>query len=394
MVNIHVYTSITANYIPKARVLATSLKKQLPDIIFHAVICDELSKPLNLEDEPFDSILFLKSLPIPNRAGWIFSHTVVELCTGVKGLALLEIVERYGAEKVFYFDPDIVVFDRFDELVELLDRATILLTPHLTVPEDTLDAVMDNEQAALKHGVFNLGFLGVRAQGEGLRFANWWSERLLHFCYDDIPNGLFTDQRWADLVPCFFSDVMILRSAAFNVATWNLSGRRASGNLSEGIKINGEPLGFYHFSGFDSGAQEVMLNKYGANSPVLQELRRWYIAECGRHGQAEYGDVCSYYDTYDNDERIVPRERQIYRMRQDVQGLFPDPYRTDAEGNSFFAWVRGPEGMSANLDSELHREVSQLREQLNAVRSSRSWRVVRKVAQLIAPFRSRSPGSS
>ena len=42
---------------------------------------------------------------------------------------------------------------------------------------------------------------------------------------------------------------------------------------------------FYHFSGFDSGDQALMLNKYGANSPALQALRAWYIDVCAQNGE-------------------------------------------------------------------------------------------------------------
>ena len=37
--------------------------------------------------------------------------------------------------------------------------------------------------------------------GQGRRFIDWWADRLRQFCYDEVPNGLFTDQRWVDLAP-------------------------------------------------------------------------------------------------------------------------------------------------------------------------------------------------
>ncbi len=145
---------------------------------------------------------------------------------------------------------------------------------------------MDNEMASLKHGVFNMGFVGVAHTAEGQRFASWWADRLTHFCLDDISRGLFTDQKWANLVPCFFDDYRVLRSPAFNVATWNITTREVAGSWEEGFTVNGEPLGFYHFSGFDSGDQALMLNKYGANSATLKALRSWYVDACNEEGQS------------------------------------------------------------------------------------------------------------
>ena len=126
--NVHVFTSITANYLPKARVLAESVKKLAPTCHFHLMLSDDLPPGFSLADEPFDHLICLQDLAVDNAAQWAFGHTVVELCTAVKGFAFQHLLSQPGAEKAFYFDPDMVVFDRFDELVERLDRRSILLT--------------------------------------------------------------------------------------------------------------------------------------------------------------------------------------------------------------------------------------------------------------------------
>ena len=278
--DIHAFTSVTSNYIPKARVLAESLKRVDPSVCFHLLLSDEPPPGFDLTAEPFDKLILLEDLPIENFKQWVFSHRLVELCTAVKGAALDWIFENCDAQKVFYFDPDMAVFSRLDELICELDENSILLTPHQTDPETSLKGIIDNEMCSLRHGVFNLGFVGVANTGEGRRFVRWWRDRLLHFCHDDHSRSLFTDQKWVNLAPCMFDELKVLRSPAFNVATWNLSTRRATGSLDEGIMINGEPLGFYHFSGFDSGAQERQLKEYGDHSPVLFDLRNWYIDKC------------------------------------------------------------------------------------------------------------------
>jgi len=250
----------------------------------------------------------------------------------VKGITLEHIFDKYNADKVFYFDPDMVVFSRLDELEDELNSNSVLLTPHQTEPEKSLTAVIDNEICSLRHGVFNLGFLGVRNDNEGRRFSKWWSDRLLSFCHDDNPKGLFTDQKWVNLAPCFFDRIKVLRSPAFNVATWNLSSRQATGSLENGILINGEPLGFYHFSGFDSGGQEFMLNRYGKQSPVLFELRKWYVEQCERHGQSILGKQAYKYGVFDDDTPISNAHRIIYRKREDLQKAYPEPFSTRNKG--------------------------------------------------------------
>ena len=345
-----VFTSIAANYLSKARVLANSVKRFAPNAHFCLMLVDDTPPDFLLDSEPFDSILSLNDLELDNPRAWAFSHSVVELCTAVKGLAVRRLFEDDAVERVFYFDPDTVLFGRFQELEEQLAHVSILLTPHQSEPEADIEAVLDNEIASLKHGVFNMGFFGVANTPEGLRFAEWWSERLRHFCLDDIRRGLFTDQKWANLIPCFFEDYQVIRSPAFNVATWNITTRNVEGSMNKGFSVNGEPLAFYHFSGFDSGDQELMLNKYGASSRALRELREWYIAACQSVGQNEAGSRPYGYACFCDGENITPAHRRLYRSRVDLQRAFPDPFSVEP-GNSYRDWYGFNMGDSSESDS-------------------------------------------
>jgi hypothetical protein len=342
----HIFTSITSNYLPKAAALALSVKRFHPEATFHLILSDLLPHCPPAVTAAFDSIIPIERLPIvANLSAWIFKHRLVELCTAVKGAAFQYIAERHQAERIFYFDPDILVCNRLDGLMRRLDWHSILLTPHQTAPERDLPAVLDNEVCCLRHGVYNLGFLAVRMTPEGRRFLDWWAERLRHLCYDEVPAGLFTDQRWIDLAPAFFEDIAIVREPEYNVATWNLTHRRATGRAPYDVLINGRPLAFYHFSGFDSGAQEVMLERYGAHSPVLFDLRSWYIARCAELGQSALGKVECCYSRYNTGEPISDAERLLYRRREDLMRAFPDPFDAHDPAHSYFHWYRahGPE---------------------------------------------------
>ena len=105
----HLFTSITANYLPKARVLAQSAQRQAADVRFHLLLCDDYPAGADPAAEPFDSIINVTELPVPDLDAWLFGHTVVEMCTAVKALGFLEIARRFAAEKIFYFDPDMVI---------------------------------------------------------------------------------------------------------------------------------------------------------------------------------------------------------------------------------------------------------------------------------------------
>ena len=336
----HVFTSITANYLPKAAALAHSVKRVHPEAVFHVVLSDEMPQCPPSVTAAFDSVIPIHELPIPNLASWIFKHRIVELCTAVKGTAFQHISAKHRAERIYYFDPDIIVAGRLDGLERALDRNAILLTPHQTAPETGMRAILDNEVCCLRHGVYNLGFLAVRMEGQGKAFIDWWAERLRTLCYDEVPNGLFTDQRWVDLAPAFFDDIGIMRDPEYNVATWNLSHRRATGDAPYNIEINGRPLVFYHFSGFDSGAQKIMLDIYGSHSPVLFEFREWYIARCEELGQSSLGKIPCVHGVFSNGAVVTTDHRLLYRRRGDLMAAFPDPFDASEANRSYYHWYQ------------------------------------------------------
>ena len=82
-----VFTSIAANYLPKARVLARSVKQVAPDAQFFLMLVDSTPHDFDLDAEPFDALITIDELGLENPIAWAFTHTVVELCTAVKGRA-------------------------------------------------------------------------------------------------------------------------------------------------------------------------------------------------------------------------------------------------------------------------------------------------------------------
>lgn len=334
---VYVFTSICLNYVSKARVLAATMKKHNPSIRFCLLINEPIPQSLSGVEGAFDEVITCEQLGIENFASWTFRHTVVEFSTAVKAFMLLELLNRKDCRMAFYFDPDIAVFASITPLIDELEETSIVLTPHLTAPEREFEAVMDNEVCALQHGIYNLGFIGVRPTTQGLAFANWWRDRLRVLCRADIPSGLFTDQRWIDFVPAFFSEHAIIRHPGCNVATWNLSNRSIKGGMDHGFTVNGEPLIFYHFSGLDSGSQEAMLGKYGRDMAAAHELRRWYI-DASRETDDLTSSLSWRYSSYSDGTRITDKQRRLYRDRADLQTHFPSPFECEDAARSYLHW--------------------------------------------------------
>jgi hypothetical protein len=328
MAKIHCFTSVTFSYLDRARVLAETVKQYHPDWILWLCLSDREPDDFafKIEDEDFDHVIRVDELDIPDLDGWIFSHDIVELCTAVKGRMLCKILDS-GAEKVVYLDPDIALFGSLNPVVDLLDKHSVVLTPHLVSPERTSYGILDNEIGSLKHGVYNLGFIAVRNCQEGRACAEWWSDRLLKHCYDDIPAGLFTDQRWCDLIPAFFPQTGILRDPGYNVACWNLSNRPICLLPSGEITAGGSQLRFFHFTKVNS-VGEAVLERYSNGRYEVFELLRWYRERLSAHAAPLIPKGWWAYGTYDDGTPIPYAHRHAYRSRTQLQELYPHPFRS------------------------------------------------------------------
>ena len=351
MKKLHIFTSAACNYIPKVRMLFQSLRQLHPEAVLHLALADERTPLLDLELEPFDDVMTVAELGIPDWHPWAFCHSIVELATAIKPFFLKHLLEREDCAQVLYLDPDMVAFSRLDDILDALARASIVLTPHQIDPESTMGAIMDNEISSLKHGVYNLGFVGVANTAEGRRFAAWWASRIYHFCRNEIHNGLFTDQRWIDLVPAFFDDVAIVRSSRHNVATWNLTTRQLTRAVDGAYLVDDEPLGFYHFTGFDSGAHRIMACRNAPGNVAVQSLVDWYDDSTKNLAQDPLAKVQWAYGVYSNGKLVPRSHRFIYRERVDLQRAYPNPFDTERDGG-YYGWVthQGPKEFAALFD--------------------------------------------
>lgn len=350
---IHVFTSAACNYIPKVRVLIESIRKFHPEWVVHLALSDEIPAHLDLSQEPFDEIHTAAGLQIPNFVGWSFCHNIVELSTAIKPFMLRKLLDRVDCEGVIYLDPDTVLFSRLDDVVAGMRESNIGLTPHQTIPDSSLAAIMDNEISSLKHGIYNLGFVAVRATETGKAFATWWAERNYYFCRAEISNGLFTDQRWIDLVPAFFEGVCIYRSSRLNVAPWNLSTRKVTGISPNGILVDDEPLGFYHFTGFDSGAHDTMSVKNGGGNKVVAHLVDWYLKTTQSLSHDPLSQIPWKFGAFSDGTKIPSLARFVYRERIDLQAAFPDPYALEGGGYKGWWMTRGKIEFPKLFDDEL-----------------------------------------
>ena len=248
-----VFTIAARNFIPYAAALHDSVLRHHPDTTFVLALAD-IDAGYDRDALPFE-ILTLATLRDVRVWGMAERYTATEFCTSIKPLVFQVLMDRHPGAAILYLDPDIMIVSRLIELERLLDAgAQAVMTPHIEQPGHRPRNLPD--QALLRAGTYNLGFLALREGADTRALMAWWADKLEYDCRIDLAQGLFVDQKWGDLFPALLDRVAVLRHPGYNLAYWNMPGRQLrAGPL--GWTVNGQPLRFVHFSGHDLATPDL-----------------------------------------------------------------------------------------------------------------------------------------
>lgn len=312
-----IFTICSNNYVPMAKVLLASAKRHHPEATLYLCLADEIASEQGFYPADGVEIVPAKELGVPDFQGFAFRYDVMEFNTALKPFMFRHLLAK-GHRSVIYFDPDVEVFARLEQVCSLLDEgASFVLTPHLTKPSER-DTYPDDVGIMLA-GIYNLGFLAVGAGREANEILRWWSRRLTYQCVNDQPNGIFVDQKFMDLVPGFADGAKILRDPSYNVAYWNLHQRALSGDGGMWT-VDGRPLCFFHFSGI-SATDSACLSKHslafrgaGMSAP-LRSLVAHYVSQLLANGHGSYPDGDYAYGRFASGTHISALIRRMFRER-------------------------------------------------------------------------------
>jgi glycosyltransferase involved in cell wall biosynthesis len=384
--NTAVCTIVAKNYLAHARVLMESVRLWNPDLLRIVILVDRIDGYFDPTKESFEVVLS-EELDIPKARWFHFKYPVLELSTAVKPYALGLLLERYKLDKIIYLDPDIKVYASLGPLLDTLDQYSIVLTPHVIDPLD--DGFHPSELDILRVGTYNLGFIGLLSGPETNRFLDWWREKLYDLCVIDLPRGIFVDQRWMDLAPSLFSRVGIIREPGYNVAYWNLNSRRID-RLHDSLTVNGQPLYFFHFSGFDPRnpgefSRHQNRFRFSGLGLVTQELALQYRDDLFSAGFDSCRRWPYAYGRFANGLPIPDRGRSLHHESQRVRGHLEDPF-SDEGFQTFVKACNEPIGDVArrrSLDPVWIKAGTQKVEKLNELVAGNGGLKLTRLAQII-----------
>jgi hypothetical protein len=240
------YTICTRSHLGQAFALLGSLRRFHADASLFVGLVDRLEPTLDLSPLGNVKIIGAESLMVPWFGEMSRRYRISELCFACKPYFANHILKHFPAiQKLVYLDSDTFAFSSFDRVFEKLDTHSLIVTPHGCEPVPGGDAALALERIILSAGMLNAGFFAIRRCAESADFLNWFARILRTECH-----GWAGDQPWLALAPAYFKGVMIDRNPGLNMAAWNARSRFLSAGPS-GVEVNGCPLIFYHYSGFD-----------------------------------------------------------------------------------------------------------------------------------------------
>lgn len=328
-------TIVSSNYLSYARTLCESFLAFHPDDRFYVLLVDRPPEGFDVSRENFQLVL-VEDLGIPDFNSVAFKYGIVELNTNVKPTFLKRLLSL-GVDQLIYFDPDIFICSAVDTIYEALTSFGIILTPHCTSPneEDPYAEIM-----LLVNGVFNLGFIAVSRTEEAERFLTWWEHRCLTYGYTERWAGLFVDQKWINLVPCYFNSVKVLKHPGCNVAYWNLH-ERVLEKMATSWVVNGTaPLIFFHFSGINVDGDN-RISKYADqfnldSRPDLKEIFAEYRDRLVKNGIRKSVHSRYAFGSYNNGELINNIQRAAFAANFN---MFDSGNPFDENG-PFYKWAK------------------------------------------------------
>lgn len=313
------FSIVSANYLAYAITLMQSVRQHHPDAHRYVFLADEDPGDLEVDPELF-RLVPVGDIDIPHLEHFAFRYSILEFNTALKPFAFRWLAARHASDTLVYLDPDILVVAPLEAVFNATSMGALaVITPHLTAP--LTDGKHPDELSIMRAGAYNLGFIALGPHPMRTAMADWWANKLEFNARIDFESGLFTDQKWIDLLPGLFPDVTILRHPGYNLAYWNLPHRTVSAERGR-VLVNGGPLVFVHFSGVDlqhPDAFSKYQNRFDVNGiGGLRPLYLQYLDLLRNNGHDRYSHTPYAWAQLRDGTVITSEMRAIFRDRFDV----------------------------------------------------------------------------
>ncbi len=168
-------TVTSASDLPKAMIMARSVKKYMPRSKVVVGIIEDKIPESALRFPYFNEVILMKHITTYTiYHKFFFQYTLQEAIRSCKAPIMKYIYYKYTDEDIMvYLDADMKVLGPFDELPAIVKEHPITVTGHFIYPE-TFDP--DGMAEIRKSGLHHPGFVALNRHPVAEKYLLWWSK--------------------------------------------------------------------------------------------------------------------------------------------------------------------------------------------------------------------------
>jgi glycosyltransferase involved in cell wall biosynthesis len=271
----------TRNFLPFVKLAAQNFLRHHDEFTVFLLLAD--GEPGDVSLFPEGTVVFLSDLGLESAGWYAAKYNAAEFVNSLKPV-FLRFLSGF-VDRAIYLDSDIIVFSRLGEMIEALETKDLVMIPHVLSPYPRPEQfwLHPNNADIFNSGLVNAGCFGIRL-GRCAQFLQFWQDANLAPGTFYHATGYQTDQQYLNWALVMVPEACIVREARYNIAYWNLHERnlrlKVDSDEPPAFEVDGKPLGFFHFSGYDVSDKFKLSRHDGRHFvydlPAVAEVLNWY----------------------------------------------------------------------------------------------------------------------
>lgn len=249
-------TLFDINYSPYGLTMYSSLKRHSDNfVLFILCLDDETHKTITLMHLPEVRLISLSDLEKSDNSliSAKKNRSKVEYFFTCKPYLLLHIFDLFQeVNSLTYVESDLFFYANPNLILHSIEDYSILITPHNFSTHYSNMAI---------YGMYNGGWMSFKKDENSLKCLSWWRDVCNAWCYKELNENRYGDQKYLDEWENRFNNVRIIDNKGANLGTWNIENYNIH-VINNNIFIDNEQLIFFHFHSFKKLSKKIYFTGY------------------------------------------------------------------------------------------------------------------------------------
>ena len=243
-------TLFDSNYISKGIALYLSIAEHTEDFILYVMAMDRKCEKM-LQEMHFAhmKVECIEDNMFPELTEARKNRSRAEFCWTCGSVVTYIFFEKYNLAEITYLDSDLMFFNSPLVIQKELEQnnASIGLSPHFI--NNTL------------FGIYCVQYVYFKRDQNGIACLNWWKDECLKWCYSQLEDGKYGDQKYLDYMHQNFEGVVDIENRGAGIANWNMEQYKYNfTNRSLIHKGKQYPIVFFHYNGLNVTVKDGRLS--------------------------------------------------------------------------------------------------------------------------------------